>query len=52
MCSPSHELDELAAKYSFEYKEVVVLRKVSIWQDLRAVSSTIKYIKENKRKRK
>ena len=46
VCSPSHELDELAAKYSFEYKEVVVLRKVSIWQDLRAVSSTIKYIKE------
>lgn len=46
VCSPSHELDELAAKYSFEYKEIVVLRKVSIWQDLRAVSSTIKYIKE------
>ena len=33
-------------KYCFEYKAVVVLRKISIGKDLRAVKSTIEYIKE------
>ena len=46
VCSPTNELDELAVKYCFEYKAVVVLRKISIGKDLRAVKSTIEYIKE------
>ncbi|WP_274972444.1 glycosyltransferase family 4 protein [Bacteroides fluxus] len=46
VCSPSEELDDLALKYNFEYKAVVVSRKISIGKDLMAVKSTMEYIKE------
>lgn len=46
VCSPTSELGELAVKYCFEYKAVLVLRKISIGKDLKAVGSTMKYIKE------
>ena len=46
VCSPSDELAELAFKYNFEYKAVIISRKISIKQDLIAVRSTMKYIKE------
>ena len=45
ICSPSDELEELSDRYSFEYKPVEVLRKISIAKDLKAVVSTYKYIK-------
>lgn len=46
VCSPSEELDELALKYNFEYKAVMVSRQMSIGKDLIAVKSTMEYIKE------
>lgn len=47
VCSPSDELPLMAEKYGFKYKAVDVLRKISIWKDLKAVKSTMSYINEN-----
>ena len=46
VCSPSGELEEFSNRYSFEYKPIEVLRKISIGKDLKAVAATYKYIKE------
>lgn len=46
VCSPSEELDDLALKYNFEYKTMVVSRKISMGKDFKAVKSTMKYIRE------
>ncbi len=42
--SPSEELKTPSKGYNFEYQIVDVLRKISIWKDLKAVWVTIKYI--------
>ena len=46
ICSPSEELESFSKEFSFEYKEVPVLRKISITTDVKAVLSTVKYIRE------
>lgn len=48
ICSPSEELESFAKEYEFEYKPIEVLRKISIWKDLKAVAETYRYIKEIK----
>ena len=48
VCSPSDEMEEFSKRYSFEYKPIEVLRKISIGKDLKAVWSTYRYIKEVK----
>lgn len=47
ICSPSDELSEFAQEYQFRYKEVDVLRKISIRKDIRAIVSIMKYINQN-----
>lgn len=44
ICSPAEELETFAKTYGFEYVEVDVLRKISIWKDLKAVMLTMNYI--------
>lgn len=46
ICSPSEELKSLSKVYNFEYQTVDVLRKISIWKDLKAVWVTTKYIRQ------
>lgn len=46
ICSPSKELESLSKEYSFEYRAVDVLRKISIWRDFKAVLITAKYIRQ------
>lgn len=48
ICSPSDELKDFSLQYNFKYKEVDILRSISIFKDLIAVFDTIKYIRENK----
>lgn len=48
VCSFSEELEEFSKRYSFEYKPIEVLRKISIGKDLKAVWGTYRYIKEVK----
>lgn len=48
ICSPSEELEKFSKRYSFEYKTIEVLRKISIGKDLKAVVATYKYIKKVK----
>lgn len=46
VCSPSDELDVFSKRYNFDYKPIKVLRKISIINDIKAVFSTYKYIKD------
>lgn len=48
ICSPSPFLKEYASKQHFFYKEIPVLRKISLWQDLRTILSVCRYIRQNK----
>ncbi len=48
VCSDSEELESFSKKYSFSYKAIDVLRKISIKKDLMAVYKTVKYIKQIK----
>lgn len=48
VCSPSEELEDFSREFGFEYKEIPILRKISIVTDLKAVMSTIRYIREKK----
>ena len=48
VCSPSDEMEEFSKRYSFEYRPIEVLRKISIGKDLKAVWKTYRYIKEVK----
>ena len=48
ICSPSDELEKFSKRYSFEYKPIEVLRKISLGKDLKAVVATYKYIKKVK----
>ncbi|SHJ48450.1 glycosyltransferase family 4 protein [Bacteroides stercorirosoris] len=47
ICSPSDELLGFAQKYQFKYKEVDILRKISVGKDIRAIVSIMKYINQN-----
>lgn len=48
ICSPSDEIKQYAESHLFDYKEVAIERKISVWKDLVAILSTCKYIhKEN-----
>lgn len=46
ICSPSKELEELSQIYNFNFREVEILRKISILKDFRAVFQTANYIKK------
>jgi len=46
VCSGSEELKKLSEEYSFEYRAIDVLRKISITKDLKAVWKTANYIRE------
>lgn len=46
VCTPSDELEKLANTYDFKYCAVEILRKLSVWKDLKAVFKTACYIKE------
>ena len=48
ICSPSEELDAFSRQYSFEYKPIEILRKISIIKDIKAVKETVEYIREIK----
>ena len=48
VCSPSEELENFSKEFAFEYKEIPILRKISIVTDLKAVISSIRYIREEK----
>lgn len=48
VCSDSEELNNFSKEFSFEYKAIDVLRKISILKDIKAVLGTVKYIREVK----
>lgn len=48
VCSDSEELNNFSEEFSFEYKAIDVLRKISILKDIKAVLGTVKYIREVK----
>lgn len=47
ICSPSNDLENLSNELGFYFKEVEVVRKISLWKDLMAVFKVMKYIKLN-----
>lgn len=48
ICSPSTEIKQYAESHLFDYKEIAIERKISVWKDIRAILSTCRYIhKEN-----
>lgn len=46
VCSDSEELADFAKQYFFSYRAIDVLRSISVWKDIKAVVSTISYIRE------
>lgn len=46
ICSDSDELKDFSERYSFSYRAIDVLRKISIKKDIKAVKETVKYIRE------
>ena len=48
ICSSSKELNAFAEVYGFKYKEVDILRKISIWKDLKAIILVMGYIRANR----
>lgn len=46
VCSDSEELKDFSERYSFSYRAIDVLRKISIKKDIKAVKETVKYIRE------
>lgn len=46
VCSDSDELKDFSERYSFSYRAIDVLRKISIKKDIKAVKETVKYIRE------
>ena len=48
ICSPSDELESFSEEFSFEYKEVPVLRKISVSTDVKAVLAAARYIRKKK----
>lgn len=48
ICSPSKELKDYAKQQRFKYKEIPILRKISLVQDLKSVWQIFRYIRKNK----
>lgn len=48
ICSPSEEIKQYSNSHHFFYKEVPVLRKISLFKDVEAVLLICAYIKSNK----
>lgn len=48
ICSPSDELSGFSSQFGFEFKTVEISRKISIINDVKAVWTVIRYIKETK----
>lgn len=48
ICSPSEELKDYAKQQGFKYKEIPILRKISLVQDLKSVWQIFRYIRKNK----
>jgi len=48
VCSPSEHLNAYSKKMGFKYKEISILRTISIFQDLKSLLSICNYIKKNK----
>lgn len=48
VCSPSEELKDYAKQQGFKYKEIPILRKISLVQDLKSVWQIFRYIRKNK----
>ena len=46
VCSKSDELKRFSDEFDFEYREIEVLRRISITKDIKAVFATAKYIRE------
>ena len=44
VCSDSEELKSFSERYSFNYRAIDVLRKISITKDIKAIIKTAKYI--------
>ena len=47
ICSPSEEIKKYSTTHKFHYKEVPIVRKVSIRNDIKAITEIRKYIREN-----
>lgn len=47
VCSPSEELRDYAKQQGFKYKEIPILRKISLIQDLKSVWQIFRYIRKN-----
>lgn len=45
ICSPSGDLEKMSEKYHFNYHIIDIIRRISLWRDIKAIYSTIKYIK-------
>lgn len=48
VCSPSNKISAFANAQNAHYKEIPILRKISIFQDFKAVFILYRYIKKNK----
>lgn len=47
-CTHSEELLEFSQKYGFDFFSIDILRKISIWKDIKAVLGVAFYIKNNR----
>lgn len=47
ICSPSVELKKFSEQYNFKYAEILIAKKISIYQDIKAIIQTIRYIRDN-----
>lgn len=48
ICSPSKELEQYSISHHFKYKEIPILRSISIWKDIIAIINVCKYIHQNR----
>ena len=48
ICSPSELIQSYSSSHSFKYKQVPILRKISLYRDLKALISIVAFIKKNK----
>ena len=48
ICSPNDQIEKHSFEHKYKYKEIPILRSISIFQDLVSLVKIIKYIKDNK----
>jgi glycosyltransferase involved in cell wall biosynthesis len=46
ICSPSSELKDFADRYEFDYYAVPVVRKITLWKDIKAIVAIVRYIRQ------